>query len=44
MIGIDVASLVEFSPVVYEDGRTTDGRTDAMKNNVALVLPYHEGK
>ena len=42
MIGIDVASLVEFSPVVYEDGRTTNARTDAIKNNVAFAHPYHD--
>ena len=49
MRGSDVAGLDEFQPVVKEitwptDGRMTDGRTDARKNNVALAPPLHEGK
>ena len=42
----DVASLVEFCPVVQEeivwraDGQMY-GRMDTLKNNVALAHPYH---
>ena len=48
MRGSDVASLVEFRPVVdYDsqmDGRRMHGRTDAQKNNATFAHPYHEGK
>ena len=48
MIESDVASLVEFTPSgLREDSMdrwTDDGRTDARKNNIAFVHPYHEGK
>ena len=50
MRGRDVASLVEFRSVVKEEiawqtnRRTTNARTDARKNNVALAHPYNVGK
>ena len=46
MRGSDVASLIEFRPVVKEEIEwRTDGRTtDARKNNVTLAQPYHKGK
>ena len=45
----DVASLVEYLPVVLggesvTDRQTDDGCTDAQKINVALTHLYHEGK
>ena len=42
MRGSDVASLVEFRSVVWDENGLMHGRTDARKNNVALAHLYHE--